>query len=102
MTVGELQTRMTSAEFAEWMAFDRIDPFGEARGDVRSGVLAALIANIHRDRKKRAEPYSALDFMPFLRREQEIGRFLAARGENMASRVRNLFNKGKKGGGDGD
>jgi len=100
MTKGELDARMSSAEFSEWLAYDRIDPFGEGRADVRIGVLSALIANIHRNPKKRAEPYSAVDFMPFLQRERKIGEALAARGQNVADKVRNLLSKKVKRDGD--
>lgn len=35
---------MSASEFAEWMAFDLIDPIGERRADWRSGMIAYLIA----------------------------------------------------------
>lgn len=41
MTVEELLGRMTSREIAEWMAYDRIDPFGEIRAEMRNGLLIA-------------------------------------------------------------
>ncbi len=55
---------MSSAEFAEWMAYYAIEPFGEERADLRMGVLASLIANINRDPKKQREPFTPSDFMP--------------------------------------
>jgi hypothetical protein len=45
MTVGDLLARISSAEFTEWMAFDAIDPFGEQRADLRTGIIAAVTAN---------------------------------------------------------
>lgn len=54
---------MSSREFAEWMAFFRIQPFGEWRGDFRTANVMALIANVNRDQKKSIE-FSAQDFMP--------------------------------------
>jgi len=59
-----LQHRMTSREFAEWMAFYEIEPFGDERGDLRMAILAALIANAHRDPKRRKRAYKPADFMP--------------------------------------
>lgn len=53
------------------MAFARIEPFGEQRADLRMAIQAALLANIHRDKKKRHEPYKAAEFMPFPEDEQE-------------------------------
>lgn len=35
---------MSSREFAEWMAYNRLEPFGDLRADYRSGMLAALVA----------------------------------------------------------
>jgi hypothetical protein len=63
-SVRELTTRMTSRDVAEWKAYYSIEPFGEARADLRTGILASLIANVHRDRKKRPEPFVPEDFMP--------------------------------------
>lgn len=46
MTVAELQERMTSAEFAEWVALYSIEPFGDDRADLRAGVVASTMANL--------------------------------------------------------
>ena len=45
MTVGDLLARISSAEVTEWMAFDAIDPFGEPRADLRTGMICAVTAN---------------------------------------------------------
>jgi hypothetical protein len=57
---------MTSAQFAEWMAYSRIEPWGEERDDLRMGVLASMIANMFRDKsKKPAKPSDfVLNFEP--------------------------------------
>jgi hypothetical protein len=55
---------MTSRDVAEWKAYFSIEPFGEERADLRMGILASLIANVHRDRKKKFEPFTPADFMP--------------------------------------
>jgi hypothetical protein len=44
-----------------WAAMHSIDPWGEERDDLRAGVVAATIANVHRG--KGTEPYSPLDFV---------------------------------------
>lgn len=63
---------MSAREFGEWMAFYRLEPFGEDRADLRMGILAALTANIARDEKRRRDPYEVDDFMPkFDRVEKE-------------------------------
>lgn len=53
-------------EFEWWVAYDALWPIGERRADIRSGILTSLIANIHRDAKKRREPYTIFDANPFL------------------------------------
>jgi hypothetical protein len=36
---------MTAREFAEWMAYDSLAPFGERRADQRHAVLAWILAS---------------------------------------------------------
>lgn len=55
---------MSASEFLDWQVFFELEPFGELRDDLRAGTIAATIANIHRDKKKRRKPYSVRDFMP--------------------------------------
>jgi len=50
------------------MAYASLEPFGEERADVRAGIIAAVIANANRDRKKRPEPFTPADFMPLVKR----------------------------------
>lgn len=71
MTRRELLARMPSHELTEWQAYERVEPFGEARADLRMAILAALIANTNRDPKARREPFTPADFMPFLERDRE-------------------------------
>jgi hypothetical protein len=44
------------------MAYDRVEPFGEERGDLRAGIVAATVANANRG--KNSKPYAPGDFMP--------------------------------------
>jgi hypothetical protein len=44
MSVRRAQREIDSAEFTEWSAFDRIEPFGPERADLRAGIIAAQIA----------------------------------------------------------
>lgn len=67
-TIRELEARMDSREFSEWMAYYSIEPWGEDRADLRTGILASLTANINR--KKNAKPYSPVDFMPYRNRDK--------------------------------
>ena len=63
MTVRELLGRISSRELSEWMAFYRLEPFGDQRADLRQAITTAMLANVNRKRSaKAAEPK---DFMPF-------------------------------------
>ena len=44
--VSALQARMSSHEFAEWLAFFRIEPLSEARADARIAILGAALGNL--------------------------------------------------------
>lgn len=68
-TIRELQARMDSREFSEWMAYYGIEPWGEDRADLRSGILASITANINR--KKNTKPYSPIDFMPYRQHDKK-------------------------------
>jgi hypothetical protein len=69
---GMLQ-RMPARLLAEWMAYYTIEPFGGSMADLRAGVLASLLANIHRDAKQQREPYQPGDFFPWLGKREKPG-----------------------------
>ena len=54
---------MSSKELTEWIAFASVEPIGEAREDLRTANLMALIANVNRDQEKKPEPFSPSDFV---------------------------------------
>ena len=60
MTVEELQKKMSSVEFAEWMAFERIEPGEPIRGDYRAASIRETIANSVRTKGK---PFEVEDFL---------------------------------------
>lgn len=49
---------------AELAAYWRLEPPIETRIDFGFAQLAALLANIHRDAKRRPKPFSPRDFLP--------------------------------------
>ena len=49
-------------QFAEWMAFSRLEPWGEDRDDLRMGIIASTIANVYRGKGKK--PFKPTDFIP--------------------------------------
>ncbi len=55
----------------EWFAFSALEGFGERRADLRMGILASLIANVHRDARKKPSAYKPADFIPRIREEQD-------------------------------
>lgn len=68
MTVGDLSARMSAAELDEWVAFYRLEPFGEWRADYRAGIVASTVFNINRG--KDVEARNPADFMPLIERER--------------------------------
>ena len=41
-----LMRELTSKDIAEWLAYDKLEPFGEARADLRAGMMTAPLYNI--------------------------------------------------------
>lgn len=56
---------MTPAELGDYIAEYHISPWGPDRDNLNAAIGHALLANIHRDEKKRPEPFTPRDFMPF-------------------------------------
>lgn len=59
--MAELEATLTPAELDEWTAFARLAPFGPEADDLRAGLAAAVSANPHRGRGRRA--LRGADFM---------------------------------------
>lgn len=66
MSVRRTQKEINSAEFAEWMAYEELEPFGPQREDERAGMIAATLANVNRDPEKKSDPFVPFDFFPRL------------------------------------
>lgn len=64
---------MTWPQLVAWFQYAEVEPFGEYRADLRSGTVAAVIANTNRDPKKRPRPFTPSDFMPEFGKPQETG-----------------------------
>lgn len=62
-TVGELQERMSSAEFTCWIAFYGLEPFGYDVEMWRMGMLASTTANAAGP-KKGGKAWNPDDFIP--------------------------------------
>jgi hypothetical protein len=64
-TVRQLLAEISSAELNEWRAYSMLEPFGEQLADLRHGIALSALANLHRDPKRRREPYRPEDFIPW-------------------------------------
>jgi hypothetical protein len=53
---------MSARTFAEWQAYCSLEPFGPPAEFWRAGLLASILANVHR--KKNQAPFKPEDFMP--------------------------------------
>lgn len=62
MTVAEMLARISSQELTEWACYYGLEPFGEDRADLRSGIISATVANVNRSEKQEALTPQA--FMP--------------------------------------
>lgn len=70
MSVAQAQETIDAREFAEWMAFYRIRPFGEAAEDYRSAMIGATIANTV-PRKAGSRRAKITDFLLFEEHDDE-------------------------------
>lgn len=61
MTVAELGRRMSSDEFAGWIAYAAIEPFGPRREDLRAALVASILVNTSTGRD--AQKYRPADFL---------------------------------------
>jgi hypothetical protein len=93
MTVRQLLMNLDASELTEWMAFDSIETLGEARADLRAGIIAAAVANHGaRDIQK---PYRPIDFMPFQAKPEDETPMLVADKDKQSALILQLaFNKG--------
>lgn len=54
-------SRMSSLELTEWMAYYKLEPFGQERGDLQAGLVAATVVNLFKDKGSKAA--SPADFV---------------------------------------
>lgn len=71
-TVRELLASIDSAELTEWMAFERLEPFGDLHADFRAGSICAALVNLHVPEGKPA--LRPADFMPALAKAIEAAK----------------------------
>lgn len=81
-----MKARIGHAEFVEWQAIYNAEPFGHARGDLQTALIASLLANAHRDTKKRPKAYGIKDFVPDYWQQ-----FVEDRGAQIRAKFKALF-----------
>jgi hypothetical protein len=60
-SLAEIGT-LSVAEYADWVEFAKLEPFGPYYDDLRSGQIASMLGNVHRDVQKRPEPFQPSEF----------------------------------------
>lgn len=96
--VGRLQTSITSAQFAEWLAFYAVEPFGPAREDYRAGVVAAATNGTLPRKATKTRPILPLDWFPELkpRRKRQTADEMQKMLRGLAARGIGTFTEGGK------
>ena len=61
-SLRETQEAVDAEEYKLWVAYDKIEPFGDRRADLRTATIAAILAN--QNRKRGQKPFTHEDFMP--------------------------------------
>ena len=54
----------------EWIAYSNLEPFGEYRADLRTGIVSAVLAQIHGKRGRRYKPEEFVVVKPVKRRQR--------------------------------
>lgn len=81
---------MSSHEFGEWLAFDRIERMGGPAEDIRTAGIQRTLANIWRDKKKKGAPYDLDAFIPQWDAKTSPRKRNQVTGE---SRMKNMFDR---------
>jgi hypothetical protein len=50
-------------KFQEWVAYAQLEPFDEARSDIRTAQITAAVVNMNRDTTKHPRPLPIKDFV---------------------------------------
>lgn len=80
--------RTTLRQFAKNL--NRLEE-SRARADLATGVVAVLLANIHRDKKQRARPFQITDLLPWLQRTLGDGRQSLKEMKSMVAHLSKVF-----------
>lgn len=71
-TLKQLYREIDSAELSEWQAYYNIEPWGESKADIRTGIIASTIANVNRGKNTKAFTYDNFVLKSKLEFEHEM------------------------------
>lgn len=74
------------------MAFDSLESIGEARADLRAGLVASAAAN--NGYWTLEKPYKPIDFMPFQQSKEEDKPILLPSKDAQSALILSIFQKG--------
>lgn len=60
-TLKQLYAEVDSAELTEWQAYYGLEPWGEPKEDIKTGIIASTITNVNRGKNTKA--FSHEDFI---------------------------------------
>lgn len=63
---------MPHSEYLGWQAYYAMEPRGETRDDWRSALQSAVLANVHRDRKKQKKAFAPKDFLLSFEKKTDV------------------------------
>jgi len=61
---------LSAHEFAEWMAYSQIEPWGEERADMRAALICKILADFNTPKGK--QPMKLSDFMLKFDQERKV------------------------------
>jgi hypothetical protein len=61
--VERMLRSMSATQFRAWVSYAELEPFDETRADRRAALIAWMLAEINRDRKKRPSAWKIEDFL---------------------------------------
>jgi hypothetical protein len=77
-TVGELEDALSSAEWTEWQAYAKVEPFGPEFDMFRSGVVAAAVVNKSRQPENMVLPFDFFAGIGVVKARKKTAREIAA------------------------
>jgi len=90
-TVGQLLSEISSREISEWIAYSKIEPFGERWADLRAATIvqAVILPHIAKGKKKPSLADCCLKFeKPKPMSVKKMGDFLKNLTRNIGGKVK--------------